>query len=79
MALSGGRTGSSRAVSWADHCRKTGRRSGYLVVGDGFRATRKASGARIKGRSILPAAVALSNALEHESPDKLPGQCPDGA
>ena len=88
MALSGGCAGSLRAP-----CRglgivgKAGRRSGYQGAGYGLRATRKTSGSAVSLGSrvavcesfISPAAVALSNASEHESPGKLLGQRADGA
>lgn len=77
----------ARAGWWVRHCRKAGRLVGYQGTGYGLRATWKVSGPTVSLRSrvavresfISPAAVALSNAPEHELPGKLLGQCADGA
>ena len=77
----------ARAGWWARHCRKAGRLVGYQGTGYGLRATWKVSGPTVSLRSrvavresfISPAAVALSNALEHELLGKLLEQCADGA
>lgn len=60
---------------------------GYQGTGYGLRATRKTSGLAVSLGSrgavcesfISPAAVALPHAPEHESSEKLLGQCANGA
>ena len=88
MALSGGRAGSLRTPGGGlGIVGKAGLRAGYQGAGYGLRTTWKASGpavslgSRVAVREsfISPAAVALSNAPEHESPGKLLGQRADGA
>jgi len=88
MALPGCCAGSLRAPnSGLGIVGKAGRRAGNQDAGHGIPAMRKTSrttvflGSRVAvwESFISPAALALSDTSEHESPVELLGQCTDGA